>query len=207
MGYFSDLNMDMNSLEALDKKSVHINSNRGYASEACFTTDIPDLQGLIRRLNMFNKETNTALRKSLHRCGERTKNAQRRRISGRKVGKKLVDHINCGSIYTTKKGGIGISSGYQANAFKTDSEGFNPGIVGMTNEFGRPGSSVFEAFGIDRTSETMLQERNGKEVEVKKGAIQPLSHIRAGSDETLEENIRDVKNTVNNLLDKLGGGT
>lgn len=160
--------------------------------------ELPDLDGFIKKLDMYDQQQNEALRTALHQVGDNMKQAQKRRISGVKVGDKLSEYITCGAVYTTEKGSLGIRSGYQAGAFKTDSDGFNPGVVGMTWEFGRPGQSP------RRSGATMTQTRNGKRVEVNKGAIQPVPHIRAGADDTLEHNVQTLINAVNTVTDKLG---
>ena len=160
--------------------------------------ELPDLDGFIKKLDMYDQQQNEALRTALHQVGDNMKQAQKRRISGVKVGDKLSEYITCGAVYTTEKGSLGIRSGYQAGAFKTDSDGFNPGVVGMTWEFGRPGQSP------RRSGPTMTQTRNGKKVTVKKGAIQPVPHIRAGFDDTVEQNVQTLINAVNAVTDKLG---
>ena len=42
------------------------------------------------------------------------------------------------------------------------------------------------------------------QVTVKKGAIQPVPHIRAGFDDTVEQNVQTLINAVNAVTDKLG---
>ena len=167
-------------------------------SNEFFSMEMPDIQGFIKKLDMYDQRQNEALLTALHKVGDNMEQAQKRRIEGAKVGEKLSKHITCGKVYTTKKGVLGITSGYQAEAFKTDSDGFNPGIVGMTWEFGRPGQSP------RRSGPTMTQTRNGKKVTVKKGTIQPVPHIRAGFDDTVEQNVQTLINAVNAVTDKLG---
>lgn len=167
-------------------------------SNEFFSMEMPDLDGFIKKLDMYDRQQNEALRTALHQVGDNMKQAQRRRISGVKAGDKLSEFITRGEVYTTKKGSLGIRSGYQAGAFKTDSEGFNPGVVGMTWEFGRPGQSP------RRSGATMTQTRNGKKVTVRKGAIQPVPHIRAGADDTFEQNWQTLVNAANSVTDKLG---
>lgn len=167
-------------------------------SNEFFSMEMPDIQGFIKKLDMYDQQQNEALLTALHKVGDNMKQAQKRRIEGAKVGEKLSKHITCGKVYTTKKGVLGITSGYQAGAFKTDSDGFNPGIVGMTWEFGRPGQSP------QRSGTTMTQTRNGKKVTVRKGAIQPVPHIRFGADDTLEQNVQTLVNAANSVTDKLG---
>lgn len=167
-------------------------------SDAVFSMDMPDLQSLIKKLDMFDTKQNEALREALHRVGQNMQQAQKRRIGSAKGGDKLSEAITVSKVYTTKNGTLGITSGYQETAFKTDSEGFNPGIVGAMREFGRPGKSS------QRRGEYMSQNRNGKKVKIKKGTIQPTPHIRPGFDETLEQNVQLVADAVNKVIDRLG---
>lgn len=166
-------------------------------AEEFFSMEMPDLQGLIQRLNMFDQEQNEAVRKAMDTIGDNIVNAQRRLIQGVKGGDKLARNITRSRIYVTKAGSIGVKAGYQAGAFKTDSNGFNAGIVGMVREFGRPGQSAY------RSKPTMTQTRNGKKVEVSKGTIQPHPHIRLGFDHTLEQNVQTLVDAVNAVIDKL----
>lgn len=96
-----------------------------------------------------------------------------------------------------------------------------PGVIGMTYEFGRPGKSTPH----HRNSPKMKQVRNRipnrtdhkswknrknwkeavpTEVEISKGTIQPVPHIRKGFDNKVEEAARLVINAVENELDRLG---
>ena len=167
-------------------------------SNEFFSMEMPDIQGFIKKLDMYDQRQNEALLTALHKVGDNMKQAQRRRISGVKAGNKLSEFITRGEVYTTEKGSLGIRSGYQKEAFKPDSDGFNPGVVGMTWEFGRPGQSP------RRSGDTMTQTRNGKKVTVRKGAIQPVPHIRAGADDTFEQNWQTLVNAANSVTDKLG---
>ena len=150
-------------------------------SNEFFSMEMPDIQGFIKKLDMYDQRQNEALLTALHQVGDNMKQAQRRRISGVKAGNKLSEFITRGEVYTTEKGSLGIRSGYQKEAFKPDSDGFNPGV-----------------------GDTMTQTRNGKKVTVKKGAIQPVPHIRAGFDDTVEQNVQTLINAVNAVTDKLG---
>ena len=188
------------------------------SDDSFFDMDLPDIQGLTQQLDLFEEKQNEAVRNGLHKVGENMRRAQKRRISGVKGGQKLADAISVSKIYTTKKGVLGITSGYQAGAFKADSEGFNPGLVGMIREYGRPGDSP------QRSKPTMKQKRKrlpgrtdyesgkgrknwgeavSKEVEISKGIIQPTPHIRLGFDETLEQNVQIMADAINEVIDKL----
>lgn len=168
-------------------------------SDDFISCDFPDLDAFIKELDLMDERVNAALRTALHGVGTMIEQAQRRCISGEKVGRKLAPHIRKGEIFTAKNGSLGISSGYQADAFRTDADGFNPGVVGMTYEFGRPGQSAY------RRSETTTRTRNGKRYKVKKGAIQAVSHIRRGFDSVKNEAVNTAIAAYNAEIDKLGG--
>lgn len=159
-----------------------------------FSMDLPDIAGMIKDLDLMNENVNKAVRKGLHKGNRRICQAQKRRISGK--SSRCAEAISESQIYTTKNGTLGITSGYQVGAFKTDSDGFNPGIIGTMFEYGRPGQSQ------GRTGKTMKQTRHGKTVEVNKGVIQPVPHIRRGFDEELEAACNDLIESVNEVIDK-----
>ena len=164
-------------------------------SEEIFSTDIPDLQSFIKELDLFDENVNRALRTAMHESGNMICLAQRRLVKSQR----LAAAITTGQVYTTQKGGLSITSGYQPEAFRTDGDGFNPGVVGMTYEFGRPGQSAY------RRSETTTRTRNGKRYKVKKGTIQAVSHIRRGFDSVKNEAVNTAIAAYNAEIDKLGG--
>ena len=157
-----------------------------------FSSDIPDFSKFMKSLDMLDENVNKATRNGLNKGADIIVNAQKRHISSK--SQRLANAISKGKIYVTKKGNIGISTGYHAKAFKKDKDGFQAGIVGMVFEFGRPG----------KKGDTMTQKRNGETVTVKKGAIQPISHIRQGFDENVEQASQIVINSVSAEIDKLG---
>lgn len=197
-------------------------------SEEAFSMDIPDLEGFIRELDMFDENVNKALRVALHEAGNMICQAQKRMILSKPRAKpdrksnlrlvKLADAIKTSRVYTTKSGALGITSGYQAGSFKTDSEGFNPGLVGVVTEFGRPGTSS------QRSGEKMKQKRKRipnkgtaakrkdwepavpTEVEIDKGTVQPYPHIRRGFDAAKDRAAQVLIDAYNAEFDKLGGG-
>ena len=117
---------------------------------------------------------------------------------------------------------MGTTIGYQSDSFKVGSgdkywQKESAGIIGMTYEFGRPGESR------QRSGETMKQKRkrrkkipvrsnrkNAKgwkyseavptEVEISKGMIAPVPHIRRGFDNKKEEAaellFRELENAI-----------
>lgn len=182
-----------------------------------FQTDLPDLQGFIKSLDLLDENVNRSVRENICKGGGVICAEQKRLAES--INPKLADAIDLSRVYVTKKGVIGITSGYQADAFKTDADGFNPGIVGSTYEFGRPGGSP------GRTKETMKQKRKirtatkttkkgkvikdrtqpaePKEIDVKKGYIAARPHIRRGFDIKVNEAVQTVIDGVNAEIGKV----
>ena len=167
-------------------------------SEEAFSMDIPDLEGFIRELDMFDENVNKSLRVALHEAGNVICQAQRQMISWK--SRRLSEAISTSGIYTTKSGALGITSGYQKGAFQEDSTGFNAGIVGMVTEFGRPGESP------QRSDPETNRRVKGKTYKVKKGTIQPYPHIRRGFDAVKDRAAQVLIDAYNTEIDKLGGG-
>lgn len=165
-------------------------------TEDFISCDFPDLDAFIKELDLMDARVNAALRRGLNAGADVILREQKRRIQGK--SRRLAQAIGKGSIYTTKSGGLGISTGYQDDAFRTDADGFNAGVVGMTYEFGRPGTSTNR-----RRSETMTQTRHGRRFKVRKGAIQPVSHIRAGFDAAVNRAANEVIAEYEREMDKL----
>lgn len=157
-----------------------------------FHSNIPDFSKFMKSLDLLDENVSKAAVKGIKKGADIIVNAQKRRISAK--SQRLANAITKGSIYTTKKGSVGISTGYHAKAFKKDKDGFSAGMVGMVFEFGRPGQK----------GDTMKQKRNGETVTVKIGAVQPVPHIRAGFDEAVNSASQAVIDTVSAEIDKLG---
>ncbi len=182
-------------------------------SESVFDMELPDIQGLIKKLDMYDKKQNETVRNALVKIGDNMADVQRRLISGAKVGELLSPYIKRSRIYTTKKGLLGVTAGYQPSAFRSVGK-LNPGVVGMTYEFGRPGKSP------GRSGNTMEQirkripnksaKRSGQQkavparVTIEKGTIQPVPHIRPAYHQTLAENIRILADAVQEAITKTG---
>ena len=166
------------------------------SADVTFSTELPDFSELIKKLDMFDENVNKAVRSALNEGADMIVAEQKRLISGK--SERLAENISKSRIYTTKKGRIGISAGYQPDAFEYDADGFNPGVVGMVHEFGRPGQSP------ERKGDKMIQERHKKQVEVSKGTIQPTPHIRRGFDNVREKAVKLVIDAVEKEVDKLG---
>lgn len=208
-------------------------------SEEVFSSDMPDLQSLIKKLDMFDEETNKAVRTAMRKGADVIMNEQKRLISGK--GKWIADAISKSSIYANKKSEISISIGYHSDAFNYEATKYqkyrahtvrkgvvhdgdywkkaskeNPGVIGLMFEFGRPGTSTAH----HRNKPTMKQVRkripNKKtarrlywddavptEVEISKGTIQAVPHIRRGFDIKKEEAVNIVLDAVNREIDKL----
>lgn len=165
-------------------------------TEDFITCDFPDLDGFIKQLDLFDENVNKALRNAMSSSADMIVSAQKRLISLK--SRRLEAHIKKGEIKTLKNGGLSITTGYQAEAFRTDSNGFNAGVVGMTFEYGRPGSGV-------RSKETMTQTRHGKRLSVRKGKIDAVPHIRRGFDETVQKAAEHLIEAYNNEVNRLGG--
>lgn len=192
------------------------------SAEEVFHSEMPELKELIKKLNMFDEKNNLALREGISNGADIILAEQRRLISGHKVGRRLAGAIKKGRLYVTKKGVVGTTIGYQSDSFKVGSgdkywQKESAGIIGMTYEFGRPGESR------QRSGETMKQKRkrrkkipvrsnrkNAKgwkyseavptEVEISKGMIAPVPHIRRGFDNKKEEAaellFRELENAI-----------
>lgn len=145
-----------------------------------FDTDLPDLDSFIKQLDLLDDNVNAAVRKGMNEGADIILAEQRRRADVTGVPF-LARHINKGAVYTTKRGSIGITTGYQSEAFKPDADGKNAGVIGLTYEFGRPGQSR------TRSGDKMKQRRGGKVFEVSKGRIDPRPHIRPAFDAKVKE--------------------
>ena len=167
-------------------------------SEEIFSTNMPDLEGFIKELDLFDDNVNRALLTALHTAGDMIGQAQKRLVLSK--SKRLAAAISTSDVYTTKDGALGITSGYQSSAFKSDSDGFNPGLVGMVTEFGRPGESP------QRSDPETNRRVKGKTYKVKKGTIQPYPHIRRGFDAVKDRAAQVLIDAYNAEIDKLGGG-
>ena len=171
-------------------------------TEDFITCDFPDLDAFIRELDLLDKNVNAALRSALHKTGEMIAGAQKRKI--RYKSKRLADAISSGDIFTTNNGSLGISVGYQYDAFEVDYDNFDTtklGVVGLVFEFGRPGQS-----SATRSSPETYRHLNGNVSGfiVKKGTVQPIPHIRAGFDEIKGYCVKILINAYNREIDKLG---
>lgn len=164
-------------------------------TEDFISCDFPDLDGFIKQLDLMKENVNKALRAAMYTGADMIKNEQKRLISGK--SRRLSAAIDKSEIEVTKSGSLKVTSGYQAEAFETDGKGYNPGVVGMTYEFGRPGQSGA------RKRENMKQKRRGRIMTVKKGAIQPLPHIRRGFDNVKEQAAKTIIEAYNREIEKL----
>ena len=143
-----------------------------------FTSELPDLQGLIKQLNLLEPNVNAAVRQAMKSGAEIIMKEQKRLISGKSP--ELAEAISSSGVYSNRKHELAVTTGYQSDAFQ-EHDGKNLGIIGLTYEFGRPGQSS------QRSGNKMTQVRNGVQVEVKKGKIEPIPHIRRGFDNKIEE--------------------
>jgi hypothetical protein len=161
-----------------------------------FSSELPDLQSMIKKLDMFDENVNQNVRNTMNSASNEILNEQKRLILTK--SKKLADAISCSGVYTTKKSVIGVKIGYQSGAFEDNGAGFNAGVIGTMYEFGRPGQSSSQ-----RSKTTMTQIRNGKEVTVRKGTISAIPHIRRGFDNKVESAAKKIVEAVDKELKKL----
>lgn len=178
-----------------------------------FDLDMPDLEGFIRELDMFDENVNQALRAGLHNSADIIL-AEQKRLAPYD----LARYISSSEIFATDKGKLGVSTGYLEDAFSGDAvkdngKEFKPGLVGLVFEFGRPGNSSATRKDkyryYHRYSKKRAKKEGGSGLEIfegKKGAIQPRPHIRPGFDSTKEAAAQSLINTYNAELDKLERG-
>lgn len=190
--------------------SLNRNAN---AQNEFFTMDLSDLQDLIERLMFFEDEYFDVIIEGMHKAADVILREQKRLISSKSTKlAEAIDYDGIGTNTTTyyspskmeniTRDIVYIRCGYLEDAFDEDADGFNAGIVGTMYEYGRPGKSNDSR----RMSKTMTQVRNGKEVEVSKGTIQPQPHIRRGFDNVREKAVEIVIDTIMQELDKAFNG-
>lgn len=160
-----------------------------------FSSTLPDFQSFMKKLNAMDEKQNEAMRKGLSKGADIVLDEQQCLISGK--SKRLKNAVRKSKLTVTKKNNISYSTGYFDDVFTEDADGFNAGVVGTMYEYGRPGKSDSR-----RQSLTMKQTRNGKEVEVKKGSVAPVPHIRRGFDNKLEAAANACMDTVSDALEK-----
>lgn len=175
-----------------------------------FSVELPDLQGFIRQLDMLDNGVNKAVRTAMHK-GAEVICAEQKRLAGA-ISQRLADEISTSSVYVTKKGYIGITSGYQADAFRRDvdeddEDGFNPGIVGTMYEFGRPGQSPARKDKYMYQTRKRRADRNSpavlKRVKISKGNIAARPHIRPGFDRKIGQAVETVINSATDEIRKV----
>lgn len=163
------------------------------SADETFSSKLPEFKALIQKLNAMDEKQNAAMRKGLSKGADIILAEQQRLISDK--SKRLKNAIRKSKLTVTKKHNVSYSTGYFDDAFTEDADGFNSGIIGLMFEYGRPGKSSSK-----RKNPTMKQKRNDKEVDVKKGLIAPVPHIRRGFDNKLEAAAEACIETVNNAL-------
>lgn len=157
-----------------------------------FSSEMPDIQGLIKKLDMMDENVNKAVREGLRDGADIIMEEQKKLIASK--SQRLADSISKSRVYANKKNQLGVQTGYQAGAFKADKEGETPpGRVGMVFEFGRPGQ---------KGKNEITQTRNGGKVKVKNGKIEPIPHIRRGFDTKKEEAAETVAKKFEEAVEK-----
>ena len=162
-----------------------------------FSTDLPDIQGFIKELDLLDENVNNAVLNAMHTSADIIVNEQKRLVANSYL--RLTKYITKGMLKVSKKGNITIDCGYQAETFETYEDNTNMGVYGVSVEFGRPGTGR-------RSGKTMKQTRYGKEIDVNKGTIQPQSHIIRGFENKAEEAANAVINNVSQEIDRFGDG-
>ena len=159
------------------------------SADDMFSSTLPDLKGLMKKLDAMNEKQNSAMIKGINKGADVILAEQKRLISAK--SKRLENALKKSRVIISKNK-VSVASGYQADAFSGEN---SIGVMGMTYEFGRPGKSR------GRDKETMKQTRHGEEVDVKKGLIVPVPHVRRGFDNKVEEAADACIETVEEVLD------
>lgn len=182
------------------------------SADEFFSMELPDIQGLIKDLNLLDENVNKAVRNGLHK-GADIILAEQKRLAPDKLD--LAKHISKGNVYVTKNGVLGVAVGYLSDAFVPDENNINHGVIGSMYEFGRPGQTP------ERSDKEMEQKRkripNKKSakrkdwkkavptrVKINKGTIQAQPHIRRGFDNVVEQAAQAVIDAISSEIDKLG---
>lgn len=175
-------------------------------AEELLSIEIPNINAVIQKLNLLDENVNRAVRKSMKSGADVIQKEQMRLIED--TSKRLAKAISKSKIYVNRKNDICISTGYQASTFRQSKDG-NIGVIGMTFEFGRPGKSA------GHSCKTMKQKRKRKsagggmelkEVEVNKGTIQPVPHIRRGFDNKVKQAAETVISEVQAEINRFERG-
>lgn len=162
-------------------------------AEEVFSTDCPDLQAFIKSLDLLDDKISAAVVNAMGSAANTIVNEQKRLVQSNHP--RLVKYIKKGTLRVSKKGNVYVDCGYLPDAFNSVEDGTNMGVYGVSVEFGRPGTGK-------RSGTEMTQVRHGKEVTVKKGRIQPQSHIIRGFENKVNEASNAVIEAVNRVLDE-----
>ena len=162
-------------------------------AEEVFSTDCPDLQAFIKSLDLLDDKISAAVVDAMGSAANTIVNEQKRLVQSGHP--RLVRYIKKGTLRVSKKGSVYVDCGYLPDAFNSVEDGTNMGVYGVSVEFGRPGTGK-------RSGTEMKQKRHGKEVTVKKGRIQPQSHIIRGFENKVNEASNAVIEAVNRVLDE-----
>ena len=73
-----------------------------------FHSNIPDFSKFMKSLDLLDENVSKAAVKGIKKGADIIVNAQKRRISAK--SQRLADAVSKGTIYTTKKGSVGIST-------------------------------------------------------------------------------------------------
>ena len=157
-----------------------------------FQLEMPDLDGFIKELDLLNEQVSEAVREGMREGAQVVVQEQRAEAVAAGIAF-VADYIDVGDVYSTKRGSLGISTGFMPRAFEQH-DGKQPGVVGLTYEFGRPGPSR------NRSRDTMYQTRGGKIFRIKKGRINPRPFLRQGFDRKTGEASQKIIDCVTKKL-------
>lgn len=166
-------------------------------SDDFFQMEMPDLDGFIRELDLLNEQVSEAVREGMHEGAEIVAREQRAEAAAAGIVF-VADYIDISDVYSSQRGSLGISTGFMPRAFEQH-DGKQPGVVGLTYEFGRPGQSR------NRSRDTMYQTRNGKTFRIKKGRINPRPFLRPGFDRKTGEASQKIIDCVTKKLERVLG--
>lgn len=167
-------------------------------STELFSSELPDLDSFIKELDLLDKNVQTAIQHAMKSGAQKICAAQRRRLlEGNPKLMRISSHITLGPLKVNRRGSVSITSGYQPEAFKSGGNKENIGVIGLTYEFGRPGESP------KRNKKTMRQFRRGKHVDISKGNIAPIPHIRRGFDDEINAAVEEVITSTENEIGKV----
>ena len=149
-----------------------------------FKMQVPDIQSLIKELDLLDENVDRALITAVDKAGDTILNAQKALIAPK--SKLLSNAMKKSRVYVTRRGQIHVKTGYFGRE----------GKIGMNYEFGRPGEK----------KKLRIIKKNGEEIVVKtSGAIQAVPHMRRGAEKSEDAAAKILTDAVEEELKKAGG--